>query len=353
MASAVADRLGLAHVLIPVLDSRRLYHGEHLAAMLDGAHSPMQMYEAWFTDHLRGSGDVFLNGLAGGPLWGDDKATGLLGRDAVEDKIWNRYAQAARGAEQFVDGEAGAHSVSTSVRQGLHESLYPWDFDSRGDMAVFWKLANRQVRWGNMLVNALRRHGLRIEAPFLDSRVVELCASLTPKQRHNGRLYLRVHREVLAATADIPRSDDGNSPRGLDHVYWSGDTSLGRQLLGLASRHPVSAVRRGAWRLTDTAGPRVLRRAHLHGAAALRADRASVFPADTWLRHSGVYRDRLVSMLEQASSAGGPLKSEALSEAAAALRTGRVTAPAALLGNVATAGLWLNDYSSRERSRPG
>ena len=352
VATAIAQRLHLPHMVIPVHESSRLLRGTRSAALLDGAHSPTQMYEAWFTDHLRASGDVIINGLAGGPLWGDDKAMGMLGREAVEAKIWGRYQRAAEHADRFVEASPGAHPVPTCVRNGLHESLTPWDFETRDDMAVFWKLSNRQVRWGNMLINALRREGLRIEAPFLDSRIVELCARLSPQQRRNGRLYLQVHREVLTATADIPRSDDGNSPRDLDHVYWSGDSSLGRQLLRLASQHPVSGTRRAAWRAADTVGPRLLHRAGLHRAAAVRTDRSSVFPADAWLRCPGSYRDRLVGMLEDGALGSGPLRSDALLEAAAALRAGRTTTSAALLGNVATAGIWLKDYSSRERSRP-
>jgi asparagine synthase (glutamine-hydrolysing) len=347
-AQRVAAALQLPHLLVPVTDDRLLRDAAQVAARLDGAHGPAEMYESWFDDRLRSFADVIVNGLAGGPLWGDDKAVGLRDPAAVLNRTAQRYAGEAAIVAPFVGADAG--DVAAAIRADLADSLFEWDLAARADAVIFWKLQNRQLRWGTMLVNALRRGGLRIEAPFLDSRFLAFAARLTADQRRNGRLYLRVHREVFPAVAGIGRSDDGNSPQGLDHVYWSGDASYLRQLRSLARRHPVSAARRAARRAGQVGAGTVAARGGPTAPADLLAHRASVFPADLWLRTRPVYAAGLADLLETAADTTPILSEHHVREAASAVRSGAPTAPALTLAKVATAGLWLRDYADRAQA---
>lgn len=347
VASMVAQRLGLPHLRVPVTDDRMLRNSFAIAQTLDGAHSPAEMYELWFDDLLPLFSDVILNGLAGGPLWGDDKALGLTNTEEVLDRQWARYAATVGFVRPFLEDSIAA-DAEAEIRGALRSSIERWDFSQRGDVAIFWKLANRQLRWGNMLVNGLRRAGLGIEAPFLDSRFLRFASSLTTDQRRNGSLYLRAHREVLASTANIGRSDDGNSPRHLDHVYWSGDSSLLHQLSVLGLRHPVSAGRRAARQVATIGAATLRRRIGINGPSNIIDERSSAFPAELWLRTRPTYRDRLADSLE--AVAPHPLLSEsAIDHAAKALRQNQPTAPALILARIATTGLWLADYTTRAR----
>ncbi|WP_324649588.1 asparagine synthase-related protein [Georgenia sp. H159] len=348
VAARVADALHLQHVRIPVTSDDMLAGGLSAVDRLDGAHSPSEMYELWFQDALRAMTGTVINGLAGGPLWGDDKAVGLTDPAAVLERQWRRYAADARTVSRFLGSGLG-EDVDRVLRDSLRESLFEWDLEGRDDTVLYWKVANRQFRWGNMLTNALRRSGLRTEAPFLDSRSLELTARLTPAQRRNGGLYLRIHREMFPVTAAIPRSDDGNPPRALNHVYWSGETSYLQQLTGLARRHPIAAMRRGT-RLGSHMVREALRdRTGIAGPADRSDRRRSVFPADVWLRTSKAYADRLCSLLELGDH---PLFSEsAVAAELAAVRAGRPTVPALALGRVAAARAWLSDYERRAAAR--
>lgn len=347
VASQIARRLELTHLTIPITDERRLVRAEAIAERLDGAHGPGEMYESWFADVLRSFADVVVNGLAGGPLWGDDAALGLSDPAAALSRTIDRYGGEPAAVARFLRGH-DAGDVAEVLRSGLAESMSSWDFGGRSDTAVYWRIANRQLRWGNMLVSGLRREGLRLEAPFLDGRFLRFAAALSAGQRLNGRLYLRVHREILTRTADIPRSDDGNSPARLNHVYWSGQASHVSQLAALARDHPVAGIRRG-WRQASRMGTA---RLHGRGGPSGPADRlataASVFPAEVWVRdRGGGYAQRLADLLDRARGTSALLSDEHLDRAAEGIRRGRPTASAATLGKVATVGLWSADFSVR------
>lgn len=343
VGAQVAEVLGLPHLGIPVSDNRLLADARASLERLDGSHSASEMYELWFADLLRSFTDVVVNGLAGGPLWGDDKAVGMIEPRTVRARQWSRYAAEARRIAPFVTGGLST-TAEDVIRHSLDDSLGMWDLEARSDMVVFWKIANRQIRWGNMLTNALRRVGIRTQAPFLDSRFLALAARLTADQRRNGRLYLRVQREVFPRTAGIARSDDGNRPRSLDHVYWSGESSFLRQLAALAVRHPVSGLRRG-WRLGSHAGL-VRLRSPLRRAADAEERRRSVFPADVWLRTRPTYAGRLVALLEP-DRRSELLSAAAIESAVAGIRRRRPPVPALTLGKVAAASAWLEDYERR------
>jgi len=347
-ASRVARALGLHHTQIPVRSQDRLLGGGEALPKLDGAHSPSEMYELWFASTLRSFSGTVVNGLAGGTLWGDDKASGLTEPDAVLDKLWQRYSGDARTATRFLVGDIG-RSAPGVLKASLSSSLSGWDLRARDDMVIYWRLANRQCRWGNMLTNALRRSGLRTEAPFLDARFLSLAARVTPEQRRNGGLYLRVHRELFPRTAGIARSDDGNAPRALDHVYWSGESSYGRQLAGLAWRHPVSGARR-ATRIGGHMARDVLRtRTGVSGPADRSDARRSVFPSDLWLRTDRTYAERLCELLELGDH---PLiDGDAVADQVRAIRRGEPALPALALGRVAAASAWLTDYERRAEAR--
>jgi asparagine synthase (glutamine-hydrolysing) len=349
VARQVAQRLQLAHLTVPVTDDRVLPRADQIAERLDGAHGPAEMYESWFDDVLRSLADVIVNGLAGGPLWGDDKAVGSVDPAAVLRRTVARYAGEAAAVAPFLQ-TVNVDDLTDAIRNDIAASMSDWDFSTRSDAVIYWKLANRQLRWGNMLVSALRRAGLAVEAPFLDGRFLGFAARLTPEQRINGRLYLRAHREVLSPTADIPRSDDGNSPQSLSHVYWSGDSPYGRQLADLIRRHPISGARRG-WRRSAQVGSDALRRhGRLVAPSNLLAQRASVFPADVWVSTRRAYADRLADLVEQAVGASSLLCDAHIERASAAIRVGDPPASAVTLAKVGTVGLWLKDYSAREKS---
>lgn len=344
VGARVAEILELPHLAVPVSDDRLLANAHESLERLDGSHSPSEMYELWFSDLLRSFADVVVNGLAGGPLWGDDKAVGLAEPAAVRDRQWKRYASEVRTIKPFLSSDLreGADDV---IRRSLSDSLAAWDLSARPDMVIFWKIANRQLRWGNMLTNALRRAGLRTEAPFLSSQFLALAALLTPDQRRNGNLYLRVHREVFPRTAAEGRSDDGNAPRSLDHVYWSGESSYIHQLGVLAAHHPISGTRRGGHLGTQVALSRLRSQASVSGPADRYDARRSVFPADVWLRTRRSYADRLVTLLQADHSA--IFSSAAVAAAVASLRSMKPTAPALALGKIAAAQAWLADYEHR------
>jgi len=327
VARQVARRLRLAHVTIPVTNDRLLVRAEAIAARLDGAHGPAEMYESWFADRLRSFADVIVNGLAGGPLWGDDKAVGLNEPDAVLSRTVERYTSDAIAVAPFLLAH-DANDLADGLRSWLAESMSDWDFSARADTAVYWRLANRQLRWGNMLVNALRRDGLRIEAPFLDARFLHFAARLNAQQRLNGRLYLRVHREVLASTANIGRSDDGNSPRHLNHVYWSGEQSYLTQLASLTREHPIAGARRVLRRAAQLGAEALLRYSGPSAAANRFVMLSSVFPADMWVRNRNSYADRLTDLLERTVGAHPLLSDEHVTATVAEVRAGHPTASA-------------------------
>lgn len=349
-AMLVANRLGLPQQLLPVTDEHLLANARHIVDVLDGAHGPGEMYELWFDDALRSFADVIVNGLVSGPLWGDDKTVGLTDRAAIAAHLNQRFAGAMSSISPYLadDVRPGLREV---ISRGIDESLAPWDFTQRADMTLFWKQANKLLRWGNMLTNALRRAGLGLEAPFLDHRFLQFAARLTPEQRLNGNLYLRVHREALSATADIPRSDDGNSPRALNHVYWSAERSFVSQMVTLTRHNPIAGLRRGGRRAVHVGASMLRQRTSISGVADHLDDRASVFPADLWLRTRPRYAERLASLLESAAGSGSPLLSDtAISQTVDSLRAGRAPSGALPLTRVAAAGLWLQDYTHRAKA---
>ncbi|MPV48511.1 hypothetical protein GCG21_00490 [Pseudactinotalea sp. HY160] len=345
-ATRVAERLRLPHTVVPVTDDRLLRGAPRILDALDGAHSPGEMYESWFDDTLRSFADVVVNGMIAGPMWGDDKTMGMSDPDTVARQLRDRFAGALRAATPYVR-TGGGPGLAGIVSTGIDAALRGWDFGERADMVMFWKQANKMLRWGSMLTNSLRRAGIRLEAPFLDRRFAAYSARLTPAQRLNGTLYLRVHREVLSAAADIERSDDGNPPRALDHVYWSGDRSIAAQMVALTARHPVAGVRRGGRRVLDVGAARLRGYPPLDRAADRLDGRRAVFPADVFLRRRPAYAGRLADLLESGLGSGSLLDDDAIAAAAAAVRAGSSPTPALALARIGAAGAWLNDYRRR------
>lgn len=347
VAVDLAQSLEFDHAMLPLTQERLFWGSGRAVALLDGAHSPAETYEIWFEDALCAFADVLINGLAGGPIWGDDKAMGIVGRKRIIESQMRKNQSELSQLRRFLTPEF-AEASEGLYREGLNESMDEWDMSARSDMVVFWRIHNRQFRWGNALTNLLRRLGMRAEAPFLDSRVLRFSARLTPEQRLNGRLHLRVHREVFRSVAMLPRANDGNAPAHLSHAYWSGESPYTRQLAVLAARHPVSAGRRAVRQLERMAVNRVPEWPVLAGFRTKRASRRDVFPADVWLKSSSVYRDRLLELLESApwlQIFSGP----ALDRLSQDIRTGRVAGGALLIAKVATLQVWFNDYAERER----
>lgn len=344
-ASAIAQRLSIPHLTIPISPDRMLGGASTSANLLDGAHSPSEMYELWFSDVLKEIGDVVVNGLAGGTLWGDDKAVGITGRDAVASKVEQKYAAAGRAASALLAPELAGQAAST-LRAGLTDSMADWDFDARSDAVIYWRMANRQMRWGAMLVNGLRRSGLQLELPFLDSRFLTFAAGLSPRQRLNGRLYLEVHRRMFGRTSDLPRADDGNAPDRLQHVYWSADRSYASQLASMTARNPSSGARRAGRQLAGLGAKALSDRTRVQGPYDRAARRGAVFPAELWVRSEEVYRRRLAAMLEQAQEQP-LLNGPALDAAARQLRAGDAVQHPLALGRAAAVGLWSADYARR------
>lgn len=345
VAAAIARRLDLPHLVIPVPDDRLLRSAPQTLELLDGVHSPTEMYELWFADLLRSFADVIVNGHAGGPVWGDEKASGLLDAHLVVARLSQRYSAAAAAVAPFLG--ATPTEVAGSLRSSLVDSMRPWDFSARGDTVTFWGVANRQQRWGNALITALRRAGLSTETPFFDSRLLTLLSAVTDQQRKNGRLYLQIHKQVFARTADIPRSDDGNQPRNIDHIYWSGESPMLRQLAGLARHHPVSAGRRGGRRALSVAAATVRARTPLTVPADVLESRAAVFTPDLWVRQRPAYAGRLAELLEDGIDGCPLLDDQAIERMSAQVRRGTSSTPVAVLGRVAALGAWFTDYRQR------
>lgn len=345
VAIEIARLLQLDHTLLPVTDDRLMTSPVEKALLLDGAHSPAEMYELWFAPTLRQLADVVVNGHGGGPLWGDEKALGIPDRGSLLGALGRRFRPEAQALVKYLDPEA-ACSVSETLRTSLTDSLEEWDIDSRPDMVSFWNVHNRQFRWGHMVSTALRRSGLRLEAPFMDSRFLHFSARLSPEQRMNGTLYLRAHRELFAETARVPRSDDGNTPSRLNHLYMSGDRSYTRQFADIAAKHPLSAARRVFGRAQDGLAH------HLEGIHAFSSlanahtSRRSVFTADVWLRSNHGYRERLLEFLTSAPAA--PLiSSTAVDRAVDELRRGTARGGALRLARIATLQVWNQDFLQR------
>lgn len=349
VSARVADALALPHLSIPISDDRLLAHAASSLNLLDGAHSASEMYELWFYDLLQGFTDVVINGLDGGTLWGDDKAIGLTDPAAILNRQWKRYNPEIRRITPLLETHL-QDNADEIIRRSLIESLEDWDLAARSDMVLFWRMANRQQRWGSMLTNALRRVGLRTEIPFLDSRFLALAARLTPRQRRNGALYIRVHRQLFPCTASIPRSDDGNAPSALNHVYWSGDSSPARQLFALTARHPISGLRRGLRLGGRVAFSELRSRTSLNAPADWGDARRTVFPADVWLRRRTTYAERLADLLEAGQSGFG-IAGEAIAEVVACVRAGTPPVSALTLGKVAAAMTWTADYQRRQTAR--
>lgn len=350
VARNIASRLMLPHMVLPVSDDRVLRDLVPIARRMDGAHSPTEMYELWFADRLRSLGDVVVNGLAGGPLWGDDRSVGLDSREDVQRQVWRRYGPAVAGLRPLL-ADQHRDQAGTRIRSAIAASMSPFDFSRRADMVVFWKLANRQNRWGNMLFSSLRRAGLPLEAPFLDARFLRISARLTPEQRRHGNLYLRIHREVLATTADIPRGDDGNRLTDLDHVYWSADTGYARQLVDLGRRHPLAAARRVGRRGLHVTAATVRSKTGIATPADALDRRADSFPIALWARTRPVFRQRLADFLAPAAELDDLLDAAAVESATDDLRRGRPTHDVPMLGRVATLAAWVDDHEQRVGAR--
>jgi asparagine synthase (glutamine-hydrolysing) len=349
IAALVADRLRLPYLRLPVDEDALMPSPLEIVDKLDGAHSPAEMFDVWFSPRIRGLTNTVVNGAGGGPLWGDEKTIGATDARQVLEAVMFRYEPALAGVLPFLtdDGAARARHL---LREGLRESLGHWDFAAREDMSVFWRIANRQVRWGNMLVGAMRRSGIRSELPFLDSRFLEFAASLAPDQRRNGALHLKVQRSVFRETADIPRSDDGNPPAHLNHVYWSADRSYGRQVIDLASRHPVSGARRVARRALATAVHAARDRSMLTTLADRWDNTVDTFPLDIWARANPLFAERVASMAESDSASDTLVSAQRLErgmrDALAASFSGSVTA----LARAASVQRWARDYRLRSQA---
>ncbi|WP_053208017.1 asparagine synthetase B family protein [Jiangella muralis] len=350
IAALVADRVRLPHLTLPVTDDRLLADAVAETTRLDGAHTPAELYDTWFLDAIRAQAGTVINGHAGGPLWGDEKAHGLTGRPEIMRAVWSRYAGAVPYLQPYLADAGLAAGMAAAVQESILDSLRPWDFAERSDQITFWQVANRQTRWGNMMVNAMRRGGVYVETPFLDGRFLEYLTRLRPEHRRNGRLYLRIHREAITRTADIPRSDDGNPPAALTHLFWTGDESFRRQWLRMTAEHPVSGLRRGGRRATGRLAAVARARTGVSYFADVLDEKSAVFPAELLLRTRPVYADRLAAMLRAGAEAGGVLKGDVLADAADAVAAGRPTAPPLLLARVATAALWTADFAQRHRA---
>lgn len=349
VACEIARLLELDHTMLPVTEGRLLKEPSTTSMMLDGAHSPAEMYEFWFADSLRTFTDVVINGHAGGPLWGDDKAIGIDDRSLLIDRLTERYSPEIAQLQTLLNEDAGA-AAHEALHTSLSESLQEWDIAARPDMVIFWNIYNRQFRWGNMLTSALRRSGLRIEAPFLDSRFLRFSARLTPAQRMNGRLYLQVHRKVFSATARVSRSDDGNAPQHLSHLYWSGNLSFERQFAHFATQHPISAGRRAGLHLQRVAAARLQSRGLLPHLSDHYTARHAVFPADLWLRTSSAYRQRLLEFAE-ATPPLSIVSAKSMDRVLEDLRTGCIQVGALRIAKIATLQAWIADYARRAELR--
>ncbi|TDD98958.1 asparagine synthase C-terminal domain-containing protein [Jiangella asiatica] len=349
IAGDIADHLGMPFIRLPVTDDHLMPRPDVIADRLDGAHSPAEMYESWFAETLRSFADVLVNGAGGGQLWGDEKSLGLTDHRSIAAKVWHRYHDAALAVRPYLSLESRG-DLEAEVRAGIDESLEEWDLAQRTDMTVFWRIANRQVRWGNMLVNAARRSGLRLESPFLDSRFIEFASRLSAEQRLNGRLHLQVHRDLFTATADFPRSDDGNSPRHLNHVYWSGESSYRQQLARLTTRHPLSGGRRALRRAVQVGTHTIGRHTPLQSPARWWDERTAVFPIQLWSTTRSVFSERMATLVESTVTPHPVFSQDALDQAAGDLRSGRFSGSVTALARAATAARWIADYEARARA---
>lgn len=343
---AIAHRLGLPHLELPVGDAELRAELLPIASELDGVHCPAEFYDCWFLPRLRQSVDVMVSGLWGGPLWGGDKGFGLTTPDSVAGAYLGRVIGSLHKAAAFLAGWS-ATDVGEAVREDALAGLSRWQ--PRDDLSVFWNVDNRQRRWGLAVPTAMARSGMRVEAPFLAGEVVAALAALTPDQRRYGRLHLLAHRRLFSDLSDIPRGNDGNAPDALSHVYWSGDRTIASQLWELARSHPVSATRRlgtqGRSRLVAKLPARSLRTRLSDRIAA--AD--EVFPAELLARTSPAYRARLADYLEQAvAHVPQPLSAASLASAADELRRpAALTFDPLVAARAATIGTWARLWSAR------
>jgi asparagine synthase (glutamine-hydrolysing) len=347
VARALAHRLGLPHLALPVTNEVVLADVARCAGRLDGAHSPAQMYEAWFSPRLHDVADVLLSGLGAGVSWGNDKALGLPA-DRLPDALTARALGGLGPVRRWLApgiAETAEHNIRADVVAGLQ--AWPQD---RTDLAVFWNMDNRQRRWGLMLPVSTGRDGLVVDSPFLDSAVLRLTAALTPEQRRYGGLYLRVHREAVSPVADIPRTEDGNAPTVLSHVYWAGDESLAAQLGGLARRHPLAAARRSALEARHRVATAATRRG-LAGWAERELAAGDVFDPRL-LARMPTYRARLRELVA-AGLLGLPpaVDAASLDRSSAELAAGDVSAGDDLLAmaRLATLGVWAQAWSGPDR----
>lgn len=348
VASELASRLSIPHLRLPVSDDDLLAGADASASLLDGAHAPAQMYELWFADRLRSVADVIVNGLGGGTLMGDDKLMGVSDVDEQVRRAWSRYASDVSEVSPFLSGTK-RDDMASVVHTSIAQSFEPFSDLERADSGIYWRIANRQFRWGNMFHSALRRIGIRPETPFLDGRFLAYAARLTPEQRLNGVLYLSIQRSLFPEVADVPRSDDGNSPAQLDHAYWSGDRSFVAQLIDLGTRHPISAARRGYRRAMDQAARRAERFDSLAGVSHRVRTRKDVFAADVFIQERPVYSLRLAEALEAARGSTPLLDDDTIDRAVQAIRAGEPVHSAAAMGRVAALGAWATEYRRRER----
>lgn len=348
VASEVARILQLDHTVLTLQDERLMPRPDELSGLLDGAHSPAEMYELWFGPVLKTFTDVVVNGHGGGPLWGDEKALGIRDPARLLDALHQRFSGEVAAVTPYL-AEGLSRSADAAFRSSLGDSLEAWEAYRRPDAVSFWNVNNRQFRWGNMLATALRRSGLRLEAPFMDSRFLQFSARLSPEQRRNGRLYLRMHREVFAETAGVPRSDDGNPPRHLSHLYWSGESSFTQQFTQFAREHPVSALRRGSRRMQGNLAHRLEHSTALARPAEAHLRNSSVFVADVWLRTNETYRSRLLDFLSS-SPTPAVLSADAVRRAVDEVASGNARGGALRLARIATLQAWNQDFDRRARA---
>ncbi len=348
VAAEVAATLGFDHLQLPVVDERLMPAAPSILARLDGVHSPAEMYELWFGQTLSTVADVLVNGAGGGPLWGDEKSMGLRQPNEIVNATVRRYGGAIAAIRPFLDADV-RDGLTSVLADGVASSLSTWSGWDRSDLSVFWRIANRQVRWGNALVTAVRRGGMRSETPFLDSRFLRFCAALTAEQRLNGRLHLKVQRQVFTRTAGIGRGDDGNSPDSLNHVYWSSDRGYGAQLAQLASRHPIAGLRRVGRRAGAVGARRLDQRYAANAVTKWWDERTNVFPLDLWAQTRATFADRIATFVQSSMAVPGLVSEDAIAAAVSALQAGRGV-PVATVAKVASLGHWLSDFESREQN---
>lgn len=355
-ASRVADVLEIPHLVIPVHDSNKLAGLDRGIEMLDGAMSPVELYENWFIDELQSIGDTFVTGDSGDVFWGSDGANGLSDHLLLRQALLDRYAGNLKTLIPFLIQE-WRESAMESLSASIDETCIEYAGIDRPDIATFWNLNNRQRRWGFSFVSAIRRMGLQYENPYFDAEFIKFAITLPPSRRLHGRLYLAIHREIFSKTAHIARSSGGAAPKLYrDYLYFTQVRSQRAQLLDLLRAHP----RAGLHRIKEMVEIKIKGCARKTGQTAF-ADRIdqkhNVFLEQQWTLNNAAFRGRLFALLEDAAS-NAPyfIDGERLRMVSLQLKNGSMPINTLLLGRVASICLWNRIWSTTSQrsleSRP-